>query len=512
MADDIGLQGAALRAGAWAALIAASALLGTADGAANGTARDTLFAPPFECGSQLPEQWLESVRAAVARGEIVDPATQVIPPIRPGPRRRGTGAMRSLSPEHVFAFEDTNQILLSDFSNGQLIALMVSAANELMATHGDLYDFIGYWLNFTPHHTVGWAFYLTLENDVTGIGRELLNNRAAYGVGGENLEGFIMVWNINRAGIEPGDGPEAEGTRTTLGHEFEHRFAMYLPDLLDGRRMQGYGGFGCYDAGHPNPAVDSQGSALGIGEWVGSSPAVLQASYPDFYLFNSDTGGLYSYTELYLMGYVSPTEMDAGNSELRYMDEWDCVVSDYYGPISTFSSADVIDAAGPRVPDSEEEDKHYRTGWIMLHRPGDPPDSTELAKAVAIHEQQQIDWYLSTLGRGTMDNSLFDDPTSAPPTFDSPSESLLFSAWPNPGREGTQARFTLVEPARVELQVYDVRGRVVRTLVDGIRGAGDHVVTWHGLDDSGARVSSGTYFLKFSNGSEVRTERVTRIR
>ena len=101
--------------------------------------------------------------------------------------------------------------------------------------------------------------------------------------------------------------------------------------------------------------------------------------------------------------------MDAGNSELRYVDDWDCVSGDYYGPISTFSSADVIAAAGPRVPDSTTEDKHYRTGWIMIHLPQDPPSAAELAKAIAIHEQQQIDWRLSSLGRGTMDNSLFDD-------------------------------------------------------------------------------------------------------
>ena len=34
---------------------------------------------------------------------------------------------------------------------------------------------------------------------------------------------------------------------------------------------------------------------------------------------NADTGGLFSYTDLYLMGYVSRMEMDDGNSELRYM-------------------------------------------------------------------------------------------------------------------------------------------------------------------------------------------------
>lgn len=332
-----------------------------------------------------------------------------MPSIQPGKPRTASSELPCLTPEHIFTFEDTDQLLLTNFSNGELIDLMTIAVNELLGKLGDNYDFVGFWINFTPHHTVGTAFYLSFENDVTGIGAELYNYRPDYGVGGQNVEGCIMAWNINSPGWQPGTGPEAFMTRVALGHESEHRFAMYLPDLLDGRQMQGYGGYGCYGPGHPNPAVDTQGSVLGIGEWVGSDPAVVQASYPDFYLFNSDTGGFYSYTELYLMGYVSPAEMDAGNSELRYMDNWDCEAVDYYGPISTLSSADIIAAASPRVPDSMTEDKHYRTGWIMIHLPGDPPDEAERAKAIAIHEQFQLDIEFSTLGRGSMDNSLFDD-------------------------------------------------------------------------------------------------------
>jgi len=363
----------------------------------------------FDCGARSSMSWLEAVRVAVARGEIADPESREIPLIPPGPGRSGSGSPPCLAPTQILPYEDRDQILLSDYSPGQLIDLMVSAANELMATHGDIFDFVGYWLNFVPHHQYGTAAYVGLENDVTGIGDELFNLREALGVGGQHTEGFLIFWDINRQDIQPGSGPEAFLARVALGHEFEHRFAVFLPDLLDGRQMQGYGGFGCYTEGHWNPAVDSQGSVMGIGEWVGSDPATLAASYPDFYLFNADTGSLYSYTELYLMGYVSPAEMDAGNSELRYMDSWDCESLEYFGSISAFAAADLVAAAGPRVPDSSTEDKHYRTGWIMIHQPGDPPHAFELTKAAAILEQQQLDWEQATLGRGTMNNARFDD-------------------------------------------------------------------------------------------------------
>ena len=369
----------------------------------------------FECGSRPPQFWVDEVRAAVARGEIPDPATRVIPPILRRRPRTPSDLTPCLSPAHIYTYEDTDQVLLTDFSIGQLIDLMTDAANELLATHGDNFDFVGYWLNFAPHHVYGTAAYIGLENDATGIGvqsaigTELFNRRADVGVGGDNIEGFLICWNINWPQWQPGTAPDAFLTRVALNHELEHRFAMFLPDLLDGRKMQGYGGFGCYGPGHPNPAVDTQGSVLGIGEWVGVNPAIVQATYPDFYLFNSDTGGAFSYTELYLMGYVSPAEMDAGNSELRYIENWDCVSTEHYGAISTFTSADIIASAGPRVPDSTAEDHHYRTAWIMLHLPGDPPNLGQKAKAVAINEQLAIDWNFSTLGRGTMNSSLFDD-------------------------------------------------------------------------------------------------------
>ncbi len=108
------------------------------------------------------------------------------------------------------------------------------------------------------------------------------------------------------------------------------------------------------------------------------------------------------------MGSVSPEEMDAGNSELRFMDESNCGPT-YFGPISDFSSADIIASAGERIPSSADSQQDFRTAWIMLHLPGAPPTDTELDKAVGILEQHVIDWQFGTLGRGTMDNSLFPD-------------------------------------------------------------------------------------------------------
>ena len=55
---------------------------------------------------------------------------------------------------------------------------------------------------------------------------------------------------------------------------------------------------------------------------------------------------------------------------------------------------------------------------------------------------------------------------------------------------------TLTLPARSlsSVRVYDVAGRLVRTLVEGNLDAGPHEIVWDGTDDAGRRVASGVYF------------------
>jgi flagellar hook assembly protein FlgD len=71
---------------------------------------------------------------------------------------------------------------------------------------------------------------------------------------------------------------------------------------------------------------------------------------------------------------------------------------------------------------------------------------------------------------------------------------------PNPFNPSTTIRFTVPEKGRVALNVYDANGRLVRSLVDDVRDAGSHDVTWDGRDNSGASVGSGVYFYRLTAG------------
>jgi len=80
--------------------------------------------------------------------------------------------------------------------------------------------------------------------------------------------------------------------------------------------------------------------------------------------------------------------------------------------------------------------------------------------------------------------------------------------FPNPFNPSTTISYSLGQPEHVRLQVFNIRGQLVRTLKDGSieMGAGNHNVIWHGDDQQGRSVASGVYFyrLETSAGSEIR--------
>jgi hypothetical protein len=71
---------------------------------------------------------------------------------------------------------------------------------------------------------------------------------------------------------------------------------------------------------------------------------------------------------------------------------------------------------------------------------------------------------------------------------------------PNPFHAATAVSFDMPAAGRVALEVIDVNGRVVRTLLSDTMPAGRHSVTWDGRDDAGAKVGPGVYFVRMSAG------------
>jgi hypothetical protein len=78
----------------------------------------------------------------------------------------------------------------------------------------------------------------------------------------------------------------------------------------------------------------------------------------------------------------------------------------------------------------------------------------------------------------------------------------IISAAPNPTRRDVLVSFVLPADARVSLKVFDVRGREVRTILDGSLEAGVHKRKWDGLDNSGRLVAPGVYYCRVSTASQ----------
>ena len=74
--------------------------------------------------------------------------------------------------------------------------------------------------------------------------------------------------------------------------------------------------------------------------------------------------------------------------------------------------------------------------------------------------------------------------------------------YPNPFNPQTTIAFSLPRAENVRLSVFDLRGRLVRTLVDGQHAGGDHAVIWDGNDQAGQRVASGSYVYRLTTDSQ----------
>jgi hypothetical protein len=88
-----------------------------------------------------------------------------------------------------------------------------------------------------------------------------------------------------------------------------------------------------------------------------------------------------------------------------------------------------------------------------------------------------------------------------------PAHAVLLGGTPNPAAPGTTLRFELPRRGWVELSVFDVRGRRIRTLVRGVREAGPHALAWDGRTDAAAPCPAGVYFCRLTtaDGSLGRT-------
>lgn len=102
-------------------------------------------------------------------------------------------------------------------------------------------------------------------------------------------------------------------------------------------------------------------------------------------------------------------------------------------------------------------------------------------------------------------------------TFAHIKHTAVFQNYPNPFNPETWFPYNLAEKAKVAMQIYDVRGRLVRQLELGLQPPGSYqsrekAAYWDGRDESGERVASGIYFYTFTAGNFQSTRRMVIVK
>jgi len=89
-----------------------------------------------------------------------------------------------------------------------------------------------------------------------------------------------------------------------------------------------------------------------------------------------------------------------------------------------------------------------------------------------------------------------------------PLATTLIGNHPNPFNPDTNISYAIKEAGKVKIEVYNIKGQLVKTLVNVIKEAGNSMVTWSGKDNNNKPVSSGMYFYKMRSGNYTSSKKM----
>jgi hypothetical protein len=93
-----------------------------------------------------------------------------------------------------------------------------------------------------------------------------------------------------------------------------------------------------------------------------------------------------------------------------------------------------------------------------------------------------------------------------------PTQTLLSAIYPNPFSRAITIQYQLSKSSAVDLKIYDISGRLVRTLEDGISAPGYFSTLWDARDDIGRHVPAGIYFVRFETDAYSKVKKAVLLR
>jgi len=168
---------------------------------------------------------------------------------------------------------------------------------------------------------------------------------------------------------------------------------------------------------------------------------------------------------------------------------WDIDTTGALLPYYPLSFGIIVNAIGLPTPQMQQAETYIQAGWDF-------------------DEVWAIDPYI---------NNGYPYLQGMPPMSDSdetltPIKSQLLSNYPNPFNPTTTIVFEMAGEGQVSIDVFNIKGQKIRTLVNGVRGAGNHTVVWDGNDAGGRAMSSGVYFYRMTSGGYAKTRKMLMLK
>ncbi len=93
-----------------------------------------------------------------------------------------------------------------------------------------------------------------------------------------------------------------------------------------------------------------------------------------------------------------------------------------------------------------------------------------------------------------------------------PTSFELVDNFPNPFDTSTTIKYKLLSPEKVNIEIYNTMGQKVKTLLWDKTKTGIHIIEWNGQNESGKAVAAGSYIVRMSDGKQVLTRTILKIR
>lgn len=274
-----------------------------------------------------------------------------------------------------------------------------------------------------------------------------------------------------------------------------------------------------------NGFVESFDSSVLLQAMVGISPAVAPLPWEEWRILRGDVDGdeeLSAYDASLILQYVvgiisefpaetgRDHEYPVGDIDLRLRSENGISWLDFYaqGDVYGFRMAlksHDVNFGAPVFAEGIQSSWNFENGLNMAATASaEAYDTVERFMSLPIEtvEEAGIQTIFMDINGSEAEKSIYIESTGS----EIPQASVITSNYPNPFNPETTIEYALSEDSAVELDVYNIRGQKILTLVCEDQSRGSHQVVWNGKDSDGETVSSGTYIcrLRSSSGTAMR--------